>query len=149
MPPISTYRIVNAQGGRWMILEPDNQVVLANADYPSPELAAEAVCRLAAEHGKEAKVLVNREKKPDGVEVVGGVEQAPLRSSIPVRLALEVSTEFVDFLRDLAADMGKDPSEVMRLALGLLRIAIDARREGNRVAIVTPDDQVDQDITGI
>jgi hypothetical protein len=70
-------------------------------------------------------------------------------SGIPVILTLEVSHELVGFLDGLAGDMGKDPSEVVRLALGLLRIALDARGEGNRVAIVTPDDEVDRDITGI
>jgi hypothetical protein len=66
----------------------------------------------------------------------------------PVRLTMDVSVGFLTFLDRLAADMDTDPAEVVRLSLGLMRIAVDARREGNRVAVVTPEDEVEQDIDG-
>jgi hypothetical protein len=66
--------------------------------------------------------------------------------TISIRLTLDVSTGFLCFLERLAADTGEDPADVMRLALGLLRTAVDARREGNRIAILDDSDNTEQEI---
>jgi hypothetical protein len=66
----------------------------------------------------------------------------------PVELTLEVAPQFVGFLDAMGAEMGLDREDVVRLALGLLRIGLDARREGNKLAIVTPDLEFDQEVAG-
>ena len=70
----------------------------------------------------------------------------PARSGVipPFR----VSPELVLFLDALAADLNVSPAEAVRLSLGLMRIAVDARAEGNKMAIVTPDCEIDQEIGG-
>ncbi len=65
-----------------------------------------------------------------------------------VELTLEVTPQFVRFLDEMAVEMGHDREDVVRLALGLLRIGLDAKQEGEKLAIVTPDLEFDQEVTG-
>lgn len=89
----------------------------------------------------------------------GGVGRYELADPVPlpegdgpalttVELTLEVTPQFVRFLDEMGAEMGLDREDVVRLALGLLRIGLDAKREGNKLAIVTPELEFDQEVTG-
>ncbi len=88
--------------------------------------------------------LERSEGADDRTHRVGGIKP----SRPPVRLTITVAAEFRDVLDRLSSEMGKDRAEVLRLALGLLRIGLDAKAEGNSLAIITPDFEVDQEIGG-
>lgn len=144
MPPSSSYRIVSPMGGRWIPVSPANEPV-GDRDYATPDLAAAAIVDLARDDGKGAKVIRDLQGKAIGVEV----EDAPRRvGGHAVNLVLSVSPEMQLFLDRLAEDRGEDREEVVRMALGLLRIAQDAKAEGNGLAIVTPDLDIEQEVTG-
>jgi hypothetical protein len=80
---------------------------------------------------------------PDDPQIIEAKECATIMEA-----ELEVTPQFVRFLDEMAAEMGLDREDVVRLALGLLRIGLDAKREGNKLAIVTPDLEFDQEVTG-
>lgn len=137
----STYRIVPAEGGRWMIVSDDNQTVLANQDYPTQDVALAAIDELARKGGRITEV----ERAPDG-RLIGVKIVDSHRTLVPMTLI--VSVEFRDFLDKIAAEMNVDRVEALRLALGLLRIGLDAKAEGKSLAIITSDYDIDQEITG-
>jgi len=77
------------------------------------------------------------------------VEEAPQRvGGRAVSILLNMFPEARDFLDKLASERGEDREEIVRLALGLVRIAQDAKREGNVLAIVTPALEIEQEIGG-
>lgn len=88
--------------------------------------------------------MIHESGRITGVRVDEG--QHPIPSGRAVALTLEVTPDFVKFLDKLAAEMGVDREEVVRLSLGLMRIAQDAKRHGNGLAIITPDLEIDQEI---
>ncbi len=53
-----------------------------------------------------------------------------------VRLTLDVTDELNERLNELAAEAGGSKSEFLRKAIALAEAAINARKEGNEVAIV-------------
>jgi hypothetical protein len=52
-----------------------------------------------------------------------------------VRLSLDVSTELNNLLQELADETGTTKSDVLRKAIALMDVAVDAKREGKRVFI--------------
>ncbi|HEX5165917.1 MAG TPA: ribbon-helix-helix protein, CopG family [Thermomicrobiales bacterium] len=52
-----------------------------------------------------------------------------------VRLSLEVPQELNALLEELAAETDSTKSEVLRKAIALMDVAVDAKREGKRVFV--------------
>ena len=52
-------------------------------------------------------------------------------------------------LNEISAKTGAPGFIVLRKALTLYNVAWEAEEEGNRIAILTPDDEIDRDIVGI
>jgi len=52
-----------------------------------------------------------------------------------VRLSLDVSPELNHLLEELADQTGTTKSDVLRKAIALMDVAVDAKREGKRVYI--------------
>jgi hypothetical protein len=73
-----------------------------------------------------------------------GVESAPGR----VLLVLELSAHANAVLEDLAARFGTDKADVLRTAVGLLKLAMDARAEGKWVGAGEPDQDLDTEFVG-
>lgn len=53
-----------------------------------------------------------------------------------VRLSLDVSVELNELLEELAEETGSTKSDVLRKAIALMDVAVDARREGKRVFVL-------------
>jgi predicted transcriptional regulator len=56
-----------------------------------------------------------------------------------VRLSLDVSKQLNEKLEDLAERIGGSKSEVLRRAITLMEIAVDARASGKRLGIADKD----------
>lgn len=56
-----------------------------------------------------------------------------------VRLSLDVSVELNTLINQLATDTNSTKSDVLRRAVTLLSIAVDARRQGKKVGIAEKD----------
>ena len=78
------------------------------------------------------------------------LRRAPVEEPTPGRvlLTLEVSPHANAVLEDLAARFGSDKGDVLRKAVGLLKLAMDAREEGKRVGAVEPDQDLDTEFVG-
>jgi hypothetical protein len=139
------YRIVPVQGGRLMISCDDGTPVLGNQDFPSEDLAVAALQDLAKSHGMDVLVRYRPDGKVDRV-VIGhdlGAE------SPPVALTVTLPATLYDALSEISAESALSHEEVIRRAVVLMTTAWDALGEGNRLSILTPDDEVVRDIVGI
>lgn len=65
-----------------------------------------------------------------------------------VRLSLDISPELNDLLEGLAATTGTTKSDVLRRAITLMEVAVDAKRQGKRIGIATKDQILATEIIG-
>ena len=66
-----------------------------------------------------------------------------------VKLSLFVSPQLNETLENMAQETGSTKSDVLRKALALFQVASEARRDGNRIGILTKDRQVLTEIVGV
>ena len=66
-----------------------------------------------------------------------------------VRLTLDVTDELNDRLNALAEEAGGSKSELLRKAIALVEVAVDAKRAGRHVAVVDKHDKVVTTIVGL
>lgn len=67
-----------------------------------------------------------------------------------IRLSLDVSAECADTLERLAESSGSGSlSEVLRKAIALMVVAVDAKRRGQRVGIASKDQQLVTEVIGL
>lgn len=66
-----------------------------------------------------------------------------------VKLSLFVSPQLNELLESLAKEASGTKSDVLRKALALYEVAADAKREGNRIGVITRDRQVLTEIVGV
>jgi hypothetical protein len=71
-------------------------------------------------------------------------------SNDPLRIKLEVdlAPEAAMLLRDLSRDRHWSFGDVLRNAIGLLKVAVDAHDSGKHLAIVDENFQVEQEVIG-
>jgi hypothetical protein len=65
------------------------------------------------------------------------------------RFDVELPDETMSIVNDLLAHSGDSPSDLFLKALALYKVAMDAKAEGNHLAVVNAEGDVDQDITGL
>lgn len=63
-----------------------------------------------------------------------------------VRLSLDVSVELNELVNQLAKDTSSTKSDVLRRAVTLLSIAVDARRQGKKIGIAERDQPLTTEI---
>lgn len=78
-----------------------------------------------------------------------GSTDPPNQERNKVRLSLDISPELNDLLNDLAAKMGGTKSDVLRKAIALMEIAVDAKRQGKKFGIAEKDQPLATEIVGI
>lgn len=66
-----------------------------------------------------------------------------------VRLSLDISTEMNTLLEQLSATTGGTKSDVLRKAIALMEIAVDAKRQGKKFGIAEKDQQLATEIIGL
>jgi RNA-binding protein YhbY len=64
-------------------------------------------------------------------------------------MIMDISSDTRELLARMAAESGGDEFEVIGKALALYRVALDARREGNRIGIFGEDCELEREIVGI
>lgn len=65
------------------------------------------------------------------------------------RLTFDVSSELNDMLEKLAESTGSTKSEVLRKAIALMDVAVDAKAKGQKVVVANDQDQVVTRIVGL
>jgi len=71
------------------------------------------------------------------------------KAATKVRLTLDVTDELNERLNDLAEQTGGSKSELLRKAIALVEVAVNAKRSGRHVAVVDKDDKVVTTIVGL
>lgn len=66
-----------------------------------------------------------------------------------VRLSLDISPELNTLLEKLAGNIGGTKSDVLRKAIALMEVAVDAKRQGKKFGIAEKDQQLATEIIGI
>lgn len=66
-----------------------------------------------------------------------------------VRLTLQITDELNDRLADLAAETAGSKSDLLRKAIALVEVAVEARRAGNQLAVVDRDQRVVSTVVGL
>ena len=66
-----------------------------------------------------------------------------------VRLSLDISAELNALLERLADTTGGTKSDVLRKAIALMEVAIEAKRQGKKFGIAEKDQQLATEIIGI
>ena len=66
-----------------------------------------------------------------------------------VRLSLDVSVELNQLLESLSRTMGVTKSDVLRKAIVLIKVALDAKLKNKKLAIVDEDQPVQTEIVGL
>ena len=74
---------------------------------------------------------------------------ASAKNGSKVRLTLDVTDELNERLNELAAEAGGSKSELLRKAISLIEVAVDARKSGNQVAVVDKNRKVVTTIVGV
>lgn len=66
-----------------------------------------------------------------------------------IRLSLDVSPELNETLESLAEATHGTKSDVLRKAIALMEIAVDAKRDGLKLGVVEKDQRVATEIIGL
>ena len=65
-----------------------------------------------------------------------------------VRLSLDVSKEMYELICDLSKRTGSSNSDILRKAITLIKIALDAKNKGNGIAIVNEKREIVSELIG-
>lgn len=71
------------------------------------------------------------------------------REKSKIRLSLDVSPELNDTLGELAQKTGTTKSEVLRKAIALMEVAVEAKEKHNRLGILDEERHLVREIVGI
>jgi predicted transcriptional regulator len=66
-----------------------------------------------------------------------------------VQLSLDVSPELYQTLNSLAQQLNGDTADVLVKAISLLKVAVEAEKEGKRIWIANQNQELDTEIVGI
>ena len=66
-----------------------------------------------------------------------------------VRLSLDVSPELNELLEELASTIGGTKSDVLRKAIALMEVAVDAKRRGMKFGIAEKDQPLATEVVGL
>ncbi|HEV7858499.1 MAG TPA: ribbon-helix-helix domain-containing protein [Pyrinomonadaceae bacterium] len=74
---------------------------------------------------------------------------SPKNEKEKVRLSLDISPELNELLEQLAGWTGSTKSEVLRKAIALMEVAVEAKRQGKKFGIAEKDQQLSTEIIGL
>lgn len=72
-----------------------------------------------------------------------------MESNTKIQLSLEVSPEFYDALQNLSSEIHISEGDVLKKAIALLKIAVEAEKRGQKMGIVEKEQSVDTEIVGV
>jgi len=75
--------------------------------------------------------------------------KTPRQPKDKIRLSLEVSPELNNTLEDLALKIGATKSDVLRRAIVLMEVAVEAKERGQKLGIADKNQPLATEIVGI
>ncbi|MGB9182346.1 MAG: ribbon-helix-helix domain-containing protein [Pyrinomonadaceae bacterium] len=77
------------------------------------------------------------------------IRGSPKNEKEKIRLSLDISPELNALLEQLAAKTGGTKSDVLRKAIALMEVAVDAKRRGLKLGLAEKDQQLATEIIGL
>ncbi len=74
---------------------------------------------------------------------------SPKNEKEKVRLSLDISPELNELLEQLATTTGGTKSDVLRKAIALMEVAVDAKRRGLKLGLAEKDQPLTTEIIGL
>lgn len=146
-----TYKIVGGEGGSLVALSSGGQQLFVGFDFRTPEEVAAALKTLAMSQGVAVNVVNNAQGRPTRVESAVPIGLAPHLeppARLPTLLTITLWPELADMLDEMAEEMDLAKGETIVKALGLLKTALDARREGKKVILLDEASDEEIEVTG-
>jgi predicted HicB family RNase H-like nuclease len=139
MATLRRYQIKQGTSSPWAIFTDDGQHIFADHDFRN---SREAIQHLGAIASAEGLTMLTKEHPDKSVLVdflAPGIEPPPRDTYM---LTLEMTPEIHASLSELARDTGQSLNDVIRSALGMYKIAVDANKNGNHVGIYDKQNRV-------
>jgi len=88
------------------------------------------------------------EEKNDFINSFLGMIRPALETAVHDLMKRGQNVAMEGLIKSLAALSHESSDEVLKKALNLYRFVLEARKEGNRVAILNPDDEIVHEVVG-
>jgi hypothetical protein len=141
------YRIVPGPTGDWRVVDPSDREVFAGQGFSTANEAGNALVDLATQEGLDCLMMTDRRRHIMREAIIGEAAKQFMEEGCVV-LSLNVSQELDANLDNMGEELGVPKGETILKALSLLKVAMDAKREGKRVAILDDRDDSEQEIVG-
>ena len=132
MSTLRRYQIKPGTNSLWSIFTDDGQQIAADQDFRHPR---EALGHLGAIARAEGLAMTTKQLPDQSVFVEFVVPGTLLPPREAYMLTLEMTPEIHDALGQMSKDTGQDLSEVIRSALGMYKLAVEAHKSGKAVGI--------------
>lgn len=138
------YCRITREGDRWKVRDLRGAPFLFTEDFPSERAAEDAVRRRFGAEGMEVSTIQEREGSfmVSTRPAIGAPKEG-------VTLTLTIWPELNDLLDNLADEIGVPKGEAVVKAINLLKIAVEARREGKKLIVLDDATGEEEEITGI
>ncbi len=143
--PSSTYSIAPDSVGHWTVLDPEGREFFQDEEFRTSDEAFSALQDMAKARGMTAEITSG--SGTSNRQVVLKKRRHLPESERLVTLTLTISPELDDHLDNMAEELGVPKGEAILKAFGLLKIALEARREGKGIGILDAELDVEQEIT--
>jgi hypothetical protein len=85
---------------------------------------------------------------PGVMRPAGVVRSSAPAAAYPVRLTVDLSPEAANLFNQIMTQTGDSPSDLVRKALALYKVAVDAHGEGKFVGIAQTADSLETELVG-
>lgn len=136
------YVVYRGDGGRWIVSHSMGGPSIG--DWHPPRSQQEAIDLLGRHVAPKGEVVISTQQSGGIVNVTTG----PAREPIPYDITLRLSAmpEVARLLEELSAELHKSSAETIIQALVMLRIVVDAGKEGKRLVITDEDLDIEREI---
>ncbi len=66
-----------------------------------------------------------------------------------IRLSLDITPEANELIEKMAEDLGTSKAEVMRKAIAVMKVAVDAKKDHKHLGVSTKRESLETEIVGI
>ena len=143
--PSTTYLITPGSAGHWAVFDPKGRELFAEREFRTPLQAFTALQGWAEANGMSAEITSGQGTSNQQVQLKKRLRFPESERS--VTLTLTISPELDTLLDNMSEELGVPKGEAILKAFGLLKIALEARREGKGIGILDDELDVEQEIT--
>lgn len=135
--------VVPGEGGHFKIVEEGGMSITEGADIRSIREVTRTIDGIAKADGYQAEHVYDATGNYVRSILTPGRVDHPFPR---VNLKLEIGADLDAMMEEMAEDLGVPKGSLILKAIGLLKLAVDARSEGKTIGIIDVDGELDQEI---